>query len=178
MTHNSLLFNVMMSVWSRPPPYKLYHSFHIPTLDLREGIRHIHSLERIQSLQYNNHNFLRIVNSSKPFRIGEYAYVGLNCLMMNKPQQLKIYTNAINQNTVLCMDASGRQEASLRLVIKPAVVGSIISLNTTIYRSPRWISNALQPFLNFLLFYKKNGNIPVVKYDQNLTLYRRMVIGS
>ena len=167
-----------MNTWNRPPPYKLYHSFHLPNLDHREGIRHIHSLERIQSLKHNQDNFLQIVNSSKPIRLGDYTCIGVNCLVMNRPQQLKLYTNVINQNTVLCMDNSGIQEVSLQITIKPAKIGSIIFLNTTIYRAPRWISSVVQPFLSYLLLYKKNPRYLTCKYDQNLTLYRRMILGS
>jgi len=174
MNHVSLLFNIMMNTWSKPPPYNLRHSFHLPYININQGTYHLHSLEKIQCLKYNHQNYLEIVNTSKPYKMGEYTCVGLHCLVMNKPQQLKIYTNSIDETTILCLDQTGTQEVSLRLGIKPGKPGSIVSVNTTIYRAPRWISNALQPFLSFLLFYQ-----PVeCKHNQNLTLYRRMILGS
>lgn len=106
--------------------------------------------------------------------MGDYVCVGAECLVMGKRQRIRMYTKSAHESTVLCLDEQGEQAATYQLRLHPARLGSIVSINTTIYKTPRWIHKVSESLFMFLLMYKETP----CAYDRNLVLYRRMVLGS
>jgi len=165
-----MLTNLFMAFsWAgQRPPHRLYHSFHLPGLKIDEATHHIHTLERLQTARFE------IRNTTHPFRLGDFVCVGAECLVMGKRQNIRMYTRNALQSTVLCLNDRGEQAVTYELSLHPDRHGSIVSVNTTIYKTPRWIHQISESLFAFLLMYK---SAPCA-YDRNLVLYRRMILGS
>ena len=165
-----MLTNVIMTCsWANQrPPYTLYHSFHLPELRFDDARHHIHMLERLQTARFE------IKNTSSPSRLGDYVCVGAECLIMGKRQFIRMYTSSVLESTVMCLNEQGEQAATYQLQLYPDRLGCVVSLNTTIYKTPRWIYQISESLFSFMLMYK---SAPCT-YDRNLILYRRMVLGS
>lgn len=160
---------MMVCSWANQrPPHTLYHSFHLPGLRFDDAKHHIHTLERLQTARFE------IKNTSSPSRMGDYVCVGAECLIMGKRQFVRMYTSSALESTVMCLNERGEQAVTYQLQLHPDRLGCVVSLNTTIYKTPRWIHQISESLFAFMLMYK---SAPCT-YDRNLILYRRMVLGS
>jgi hypothetical protein len=167
-----MLANLLVaSLWAaeRPSPHGLRHSFHWPDLKIEEASHRIHALERLETPV-----LFKIQNVSRPVRIGNFVCVHAECLVMGRPQHIQMYTGHALESTILCLDSKGEQAVSYHLRLHPDTHGSVVSLNTTIYKAPRWVHRVSKSVFAFLLLYK---DAPCI-FNQNLKLYRRMVLGS
>jgi hypothetical protein len=161
---------LMASFWANgPPPHGLRHSFHWPDLKIEEASHHIHALERLQTPM-----LFEIQNASHPVRIGEFVCVSVECLVMGKRQRIQMYTRHARESTILCLNNRGEQVVSYCMHLEPDMHGSIVSLNTTIFKAPRWINRVSKLVFEFLLLYEGSPRV----FNQNLMLYRRMILGS
>jgi len=164
-----MLTNLCMAwVAQSHPPYRLYHSFHLPNLRIEDASRHIHTLERLKTMHFE------IRNTTRPVRLGDFVCVGAECMVMGKPQSIRMFTRNVLESTVLCLNDKGEQAVTYKLRLRPSQNGSIVCLNTTIYKTPRWIHRLSESVFAFFLMYK---TAPCA-YDGNLILYRRMILRS
>lgn len=162
-------------------------SFRFPGTPVREGIRHIHTLEHLENVTFGVRDaspFFAIQRVSQPQRYGDHVTTCVQCKVKGYPQTIYIISRpcAPESSTFMCVqDGTQRAVMNLRVGRLPNEVnGHTLTVSCTYLRGQRIYDRDMEPVLRFLRFFEKRmqwqggGMRPA---HANLQWYRRMVLG-
>lgn len=162
-------------------------SFRFPGIPLREGTRHIHTLEHLENITLAGCEgvpYFKVERVSPPQRYGDHVTTCVQCKVKGYPQTIYMLGRpaAPDSSTFMCVqDGTQRAVMTLRVGGLPRdEEGHRLTISCTYLRGPRLYDRDMEPVLRFLRFFEKRmrwqGGTQRVPHA-NLQWYRRMVLG-
>ena len=166
-------------------------SFRFPAVPLREGIRHIHTLEHLENISWPYDRmrgpkpYFSIESVAQPQRYGDRVSVCVQCKVRDYPQTIYVLSSAGDPTacTYMCVQ-DGCQRALIELNVSrlgPLFLGHRLTVNCTYFVGPRVFDRDMEPVLRFLRFFEKRmrwqGAPSAREPRANLMWFRRMVLG-
>jgi hypothetical protein len=161
-----------------PTGHTVSSSFRFPGISYNDGLRHIHTLEHLETIASE---YFRINRASQPVRYGDFVTLSADCLIQGMDHTICMISRP-DQNhtsTYLCLKGAS-QLAQIRLRVHQAKkVGHILTMETTYYSGKRVLDRNLGPTRHFLSFFEEKTKYQGLqcKPHPNLQWYRRMVLG-
>ena len=162
-------------------------SFSFPGIPLREGVRHIHTLEHLENITMagcRGEPYFSIQGVSQPQRFDDHVTAGVHCKVRGYPQTIYMLgrPEAPQSSTFMCVqDGTQRAVMTLRVSrLHHQFDGHRLMMTCTYLRGPRVHDRDMQPVLRFLRFFEKRMRWQGDCRGQphaNLQWYRRMVLG-
>lgn len=169
------------------------NTFRFPGVPLREGIRHIHTIEHLENITLpatacpgGGKPYFEIQRVAQPQRYGDHVSVCVHCSV--KGAQQTIYMLAQPETpetcTIMCV-RNGSQQAMVQLRVASlpnTPEGHRLMVECTYFTGARLLDRDMEPTFRFLRFFEKRlrwqgmGACPG-KQHANLMWYRRMVLG-
>lgn len=161
-----------------PTGHTVSSSFRFPTIPFQDGLRHIHTLEHLESIASQ---YFRIHRVGQPVRYGDFVTVTADCLIQGGHHTICVLARPEQNHTCTYMCLQGAaQRAQIQLRVRPSKrEGHILTMDTTYYTGKRVLDRDLRPTMNFLNFFEektKRQGLPFTPHP-NLLWYRRMVLG-
>jgi hypothetical protein len=171
-------------------------SFKFPNVPLREGVRHIHTLEHLENITLIGSPvpYFDIQRVSQPQRYGDHVSVCVHSKVKGCDQTIYMIARpeAPESCTFMCVQ-DGTQRAMMQLRVAPLQRedGHRLTVSCTYIRGPRLFDRDMEPVMRFLRFFEQHmkrqspntvGTIAAVPGQRrgpytNLLWYRRMVLG-
>ena len=169
-------------------------SFLFPNVPLREGIKHIHTLEHLENITTTTTSrssrfphYFDIQRVSQPQRYGDHVSVCVHTKVRGYPQTIYMLSRPDRPETCtfMCIQ-DGTQRAMVQLRVGPLKErGHRLLVNCTYFAGPRTFDRDMEPVMRFLRFFEHRMKFPVpctVEENRggphaNLQWYRRMVLG-
>lgn len=162
-------------------------SFRFPNIPLREGMRHIHTLEHLENVTSVGPDvvpYFVIQRVSQPQRYGDHVTTSVQCKVKGCPQTIYMIgrPGAPESSTFMCVqDGTQRAVMNLRVGRLPHEAdGHRLTVSCTYLRGTRLFDRDMEPVLRFLRFFEKRMRWQrggVGSPHANLQWYRRMVLG-
>ena len=173
-------------------------TFRFPNVPLREGIRHIHTLEHLENItttaSRNSRplpHYFDIQRVSQPQRYGDHVSVCVHTKVRGYPQTIYMLSRPDHPETCtfMCIQ-DGTQRAMVQLRVgrlSHQFEGHRLLVSCTYFTGPRVFDRDMEPVMRFLRFFEHRMKPPVVsaaagaptrgRLHANLQWYRRMVLG-
>lgn len=167
------------------------NTFRFPTVPLREGRRHIHTLEHLENITtpLSRVPYFDIVRVAQPQRYGDHVSVCVHSKVKGYPQTIYMLASPDTPSsaTFMCVQ-DGAQRAMVQLCASRLAgepKGHCLTVNCTYFTGPRVFDRDMEPVLRFLRFFEKrmrwqiqDAGLPSRGEQRaNLLWYRRMVLG-
>jgi hypothetical protein len=164
-------------------------SFRFPDVPLRDGIRHIHTLEHLENITWpydrsrSPKPYFSIDSVAQPQRYGEQITTCVQARVRDSPLTLYMLSRPSSPSacTYMCVQG-GCQRALVELRVAALGSGHRLALNCTYFTGPRVFDRDMEPVLRFLRFFEKRmrwHGAPTPREPRaNLMWYRRMVLGQ
>lgn len=168
------------------------NTFRFPTVTMREGTRHIHTLEHLENITMpSSHSepYFDIVRVAQPQRYGDHVSVCVHSKVKGYPQTLYMLSSPDTPSsaTFMCVQ-DGAQRAMVQLRVSRLAgepLGHCLTVNCTYFTGPRVFDRDMEPVLRFLRFFEHRMRWHPVgpgvpsrgEQRANLLWYRRMVLG-
>lgn len=162
-------------------------SFRFPGIPVREGMRHIHTLEHLENITLagcDSVPYFSIQRVSQPQRYGDHVTACAQCKVKGYPQTIYLLgrPEAPESSTFMCVqDGTQRAVMTLRVGRLPHdEEGHRLTVSCTYLRGTRLFDRDMEPVLRFLRFFEKRMRWqggPQRAPHANLQWYRRMVLG-
>jgi hypothetical protein len=168
-------------------------SFRFPEVPVRDGIRHIHTLEHLENITWPYDRsrgpkpYFTIDSVAQPQRYGERVTTCVQARVRDSPLTLYMLARPDTPGacTYMCVQG-GCQRALVELRVAPYGLGLLtghrLAVNCTYFTGPRVFDRDMEPVLRFLRFFEKRmrwHGAPTPREPRaNLMWYRRMVLGK
>jgi hypothetical protein len=164
------------------------NTFRFPAIPLREGMRHIHTLEHLQNITSPTDKppYFDIQGVGQPQRYGDHVSVCVRTKVKGYPQTIYMLARPEHPETCTFMCVQdGVQRAMMQLRVSsagtPPCSGHRLWVEYTYFTGPRTFDRDMEPVLRFLRFFDKRmrwqGTPLRAAQHPNLLWYRRMVLG-
>lgn len=168
------------------------NSFRFPGVPLKEGIRHIHTLEHLENITLSQHHtqdgaqtkstYFDIQHVAQPQRYGDHVSVCVHCKVRGYPQTIYMLSRPESPDscTFMCVqDGAQRAMIQLRASRMHQGEGHRLNMSCTYFIGPRVFDRDMEPVMRFLRFFEKRMRWQGGSYatHPNLLWYRRMVLG-
>ena len=165
------------------------NTFRFPTIPLKEGVRHIHTLEHLHNITSPTDKppFFDIQHVAQPQRYGDHVSVCVHSKVRGYPQTIYMLARPEHPQTCTFMCVQdGAQRAMMHLGVTPLGLlaystGHLLTVDCTYFAGPRVLDRDMEPVLRFLRFFDKRmrwQGMPLrAAQHPNLMWYRRMVLG-
>lgn len=185
-----------------PAAFTVSSTFRFTGVPVAEGLRHIHTLEHLESIPCN---YFKIHTVSQPIRYGQFVTATTDCYIQGGHHTICVISRPDLNHTCTYMCLQGAiQRAQVQLQVHPIIAqkslqmpginhwttqvresrhkkqpGHYLTVQTTYFSGKRVLDRDIQPTMRFLSFFEdriKHQGLPY-KPHPNLQWYRRMVLG-
>ena len=162
-----------------PTSHTVSSSFRFPTISYQEGLKHIHSLEHLETIASG---YFRIHRASQPIRYGDFVTINADCLIQGAHHTICVMARPDLNHTCTYMCLQGavqRAQIQLRVHKPKKAPGHVLTMQTTYFSGKRVLDRDIGPTMRFLNFFEEKTKYQGVpfKAHPNLLWYRRMVLG-
>lgn len=163
--------------------FPFLHTFYYPRIPFSQGLHHIHTIEHLQLIPPQRTPsgyvpFFRVVSASPPAKLGRFSTVSCNCTLLGRPYQLKMLSDSGNTNHIVCLHNSSAV-ATIKVKASKMGKGHVVSMRCEYHHAPRRATRVFERVARFMRFFEDHLRWRNLLFEnRNLTIYRRMILGS
>lgn len=167
-----------------PTGHTVTSSFRFAKIPYRDSVRHIHTLEHLESISAGE--YFRIARVCQPTRYGRFVTLSTECVIQGVNHTICLLSRPEQNNTCTYMCLQGSLlRAQVQLQVRPCnrSGGHVLTMETTYFSGRRVLDRNIAPTVRFLAFFEdiaKNrpANLRALNQHPNLQWYRRIVLGN
>lgn len=175
-----------------PTGHTVTSSFRFKNIPYRDSVRHIHTLEHLESISAGQ--YFQISRVHQPVRYGQFVTLSTECVIQGVNHTICLLSRPDKNNTCTYMCLQGSLlRAQVQLQVRPcnrpannnggAGGGHVLTMETTYFSGRRVLDRNIAPTVRFLSFFEdiaKNRPADRRAFHQhpNLQWYRRIVLGN
>jgi hypothetical protein len=169
-----------------PTGHTVTSSFRFKKVSYKDSVRHIHTLEHLESI--SDGEYFRIRRVNQPLRYGRFVTLSTECVIQGVNHTICMLASPDKNNTCTYMCLQGSLlRAQVQLQVRPCDksggAGHVLTMETTYFSGRRVLNRNIAPTMRFLAFFEdiaKNRPVGRRLFHQhpNLQWYRRIVLGN